>query len=129
MIKVTFRGWPGHYICADRCQFRLNTLLKLGKFKVVVSTVGRMVPLHSKDQKFETIACGRYLETMAFESDYTEWDDVDVAKRIDFDSPWLYSKPDMEKEANAGHYKVIEEIKAKMLSGELKPQPDTEEGE
>lgn len=113
-VVETWRGWQGHFIC--ECYWHLNTLLDLGGFKIVVSTVGMY-----KDQngKHDTIGLNRYWETMAFESDYGEWDDINVSKQVYFDSEWAWANKEDEKLAQAGHYKVVEEIKAKMLSGEI----------
>lgn len=64
-VKLTERGWPGHFVLADRCLFRRNTLVEVGDERVVVSTVGRM---RTRDgESDDTVgAFGRSFETMAF---------------------------------------------------------------
>jgi len=62
-VKMTERGWPGHFVAADKCYFRRNTLLECGDDKIVVSTVGN----YRLNGVIETIGTGgRYYETMAF---------------------------------------------------------------
>ena len=52
---------PGHYICADRCIFRLTT--EIGNY--LISTVGEMIALTSKGE-WEDIDAGRKYETIVF---------------------------------------------------------------
>jgi hypothetical protein len=69
------RGWAGHFIGADRCRFRRNTLVAKGNTRIVVSTVGAMP--NSDDTKLEWIGLNRYYETMAFYAKLVEglyWD-------------------------------------------------------
>jgi len=107
-VKRTERGWPGHFICADRCLFRRNTLLEHGDIKIVVSTVGAM----------ETVSCDRYYETMVFHSkkDDKKYHDIDVNKQVDFDSKWEINVLDDVK-ANRMHEKVVREISRELLAG------------
>lgn len=129
-VKITERGWAGHYICADRCKFRRNTLLEYGDKKWSVSTVGAMPQLETmkkypelrSENGFETIGIGRYYETMAFEAqpvkneeednDEIIYYDANVYNPIDFNSEWAIDDCNFEtdKQANEMHDKVVEEL-------------------
>lgn len=63
-VKVTERGWAGHFILADRCLFRRNTLLEYKDKKWVVSTVGAY---RNRENKMDYIGYRRWYETMTFE--------------------------------------------------------------
>lgn len=117
-MKITYRGWAGHFICADKCEFRLNTLIEHEDIKIVVSTVGRM----SLDEEvdFMEIGAGRHFETMAFFANDTIYHDADVTRQVFLRGKWMLSEPDQELEANEMHEEAIEEIKQLILSGELK---------
>lgn len=86
-VNVTERGWAGHFICADKCKFRRNTLLEYKGKKWIVSTVGAMInPLTNK---IETIGYARWYETMAFVGgEKNGYIDADVSQQIYFDSDW-----------------------------------------
>ncbi len=115
-LKITERGWPGHYICAESCTFRRNTLIEYGDLKWVVSTVGRQRPFDYSDD-WVKIGPYRYYETMAFkaEQDGIYWD-ANTNKPIDFDSPWAIHdcKDDSEFRANEMHEKVVTELSKKI---------------
>ena len=131
IVKRIERGWAGHFICANRCLFRRNTLLECGKQQIVVSTVGLMEnSLYGRKDleypelernRYETIGCDRYYETMAFHADPndTRYHDIDVEKQVDFDSPWSIDELDADDRANDMHEKVVEEITAKLWNGEV----------
>lgn len=116
-VKVTERGWPGHFIAADDCKFRRNTLLEYKDKKWIVSTVGAMpADKYSLDKNkygFTTIGYRRYYETMAFEAEKNGiyWD-ANVLKDIDFKSNWALNKCDFnsDQKANDMHDKVVEEL-------------------
>lgn len=118
-VNVTERGWAGHFICANRCLFRRNTLLEYKDRKWVVSTVGAF---RNYKNKIDSIGHCRWYETMAFkakeEHGYIE---ADVEKEISFDSEWCIwgnsweevfkncnSTPD--NVANDMHDKVVSEL-------------------
>lgn len=126
-VKITERGWAGHFICADSCKFRRNTLLEYNDKKWIVSTVGAMpqskimkkYPELCSENGFATIGLGRYYETIAFEAEpvknkdgITIYYDADVGKQIYFDSDWAISDCNFEtdKQANEMHDKVVEKL-------------------
>ena len=130
-VKITERGWAGHFICADKCKFRRNTLLEYGDKKWIVSTVGAMpqseifrkIPEFCSKNGFETIGLDRYYETMAFEAqDCTEngsdcvYLDANVSEQIDFDSNWAIDHIDFgtDQEANDMHDAVVMELVEKI---------------
>lgn len=111
----TERGWAGHFICADRCRFRRNTLLTYNDIKIVVSSVGLM----EIDGKFEPVGAERHFETMAFHADKNDnrYFDADVNKQIYFDSDWAIAEVDADDKANEMHEAVVLEITNKLLAG------------
>ena len=60
----------GHFICGNRCRFKLNTYV--GKY--IVSTVGEMPhdeiskKYNSNNTPFQEIGCNRMYETMVFKA-------------------------------------------------------------
>lgn len=131
--KRTERGWAGHYICSRDCSFRRNTLLEYKDKKWIVSTVGCQryrvdIPGVCKMGEITSVGANRWYETMAFESSYDEYDDVDVSKKIEFNSEWgiwgntweeVMEKYDQHPDlaANEMHEKVVEEL-MKKIKGE-----------
>jgi hypothetical protein len=113
----TERGWAGHFICANRCKFRRNTLLTINDMKIVVSTVGLM---EMDNGKFETIGHNRHFETMAFHADNNDkrYYDADVSKQIEFENDWCIAKQDADDKANEMHEEVVLEITNKLMLGE-----------
>lgn len=65
-VKRTERGWAGHFICANHCLFRRNTLLEYKDKKWVVSSVGGYVNPVTKT--IEAIGIDRWYETMCFDA-------------------------------------------------------------
>lgn len=117
-VKRQERGWGGHFICADRCRFRRNTLLTYNYIEIVVSTVGLMKSLDRNE--FETIGYERYYETMAFfaDSEDIRYHDIDVGREVSFDSEWSINKVDVDDMANDMHEAVVKEISNKLVEGE-----------
>jgi hypothetical protein len=116
-VTRTERGWAGHFICANRCRFRRNTLLEYKDIKIVVSTVGLMENLAGN--KFDTIGHERYFETMCFHADPTDkrYKDIDVQKEISFESNWSLNEIDADDKANEMHENVVNEITSGLLIG------------
>jgi hypothetical protein len=124
-VKITERGWGGHFIGVLYCRFRRNTLVEVGDDRVVISTVGGY---HINGQ-FETIgAFGRYYETMAFpaieEGAYIE---ADTSNELRFDSEWQICADsvddlpyDIDNKANEMHEAVVKEFTASMIAQQEK---------
>lgn len=121
-VKRTERGWGGHFICADRCLFRRNTLLECGNDRIVVSTVGSM--MNRKTGKIETIGHNRYYETMAFKAEFDNpYYEVNVSEQIYFDSEWAICgndaselPNDVDNKADEMHEAVVAELTEKLMS-------------
>lgn len=112
----TERGWVGHFICADSCKFKRNTLIEYGDKKWIISTVGCMIC----NGKIKTIGRERYYETMAFEAKFDNpYLDIDVSKPIEFDSNWAIGEINSNSDliANDMHETVVEELSKKILEG------------
>ena len=118
-VKITERGWPGHFICARNCVFRRNTLLEYGGRHWIVSTVGQMIS--SLTNKIDSIGYNRWYETMCFEAKLIDgyWD-ANVSKEIDINQDWglwaesweeLVEKyPEVDNVANEMHDKIVDEM-------------------
>lgn len=123
-IKTTEQGWAGHFICADRCGFRRNTLVECGHKKIIVSTVGAMLPLDCArvdraKRSSQLIGRQRYYETMVFWAKYDEpyWH-ADVTREVEFESNWSIDELEYETDlkANQMHEQVVKEIVKKIQS-------------
>ena len=90
-VQVQERGWAGHFILANRCRFRRNTILTCKQIKIVVSSVGLQEQLDK--QGFDEISRNCHFETRAFyaKTDDTRYHDGDVMCPVSFDSPWPVS--------------------------------------
>jgi hypothetical protein len=121
IVTRTERGWGGHFICADLCLFRRNTLLHNTDTgaKIVISTVGLM---KGPDGGIEAIGWERYYETMAFAGEQEgKYIDANVSREVDFDSPWSIREIDADDQANDMHEAVVQELRNKMLLGYMPP--------
>jgi len=117
-MKITERGWAGHFICGNECNFRRNTLIEHLEHVVVVSTVGMLI----REEQVVEIGCNRYYETMCFiaEKKGNYWE-ADVRKEVPFDSKWRIEKlsDNSDNEANEMHQAVVAEIVTKLKKGIL----------
>jgi hypothetical protein len=116
-VTRTERGWAGHFICADRCRFRRNTLLECGDVRIVVSTVGLMK--HPGEEAFSEVGYQRHFETMAFHAHRVAgryWD-ADESREVTFDSPSQIADQDADDLANDMHEAVVVELTSKLEQG------------
>lgn len=125
-MRITERGWAGHFICADRCLFKRNTLIEAENDSVVVSTVGAM--RRSDGKGFEVIgSSGRYYETMVFGSeDSNGYIEANVSDERSFESEWAICADnynnlpsDVDNKADAMHNSVVDEFKNKLKAIEV----------
>ena len=122
-MKIIERGWAGHFICADRCMFKRNTLIEGHGDSVIVSTVGSM--LSEKGGSLEPIgAFGRYYETMVFGAAKVGcYIDADVHDQRNVESKWAICAdnfkdlPDnVDNKANEMHEAIVAEFAKKLKS-------------
>lgn len=119
MVKRTERGWAGHFICADRCKFRRNTLLEKGDVRIVISTVGLMTSC-ADETAFEKIGLDRYFETLVFHASYDgRYWDADVSQEISVKSPCFIDRIDAADLADKYHEDIIDEISQRIRVGEF----------
>lgn len=123
VVKRTERGWIGHYILADKCLFRRNTLLEYSEIKIVVSTVGLMLNENWREDcdlpRFSKIGLNRYFETKAFHANKDKrYYDADVRREVSFTSQWMIAELDADDKANDMHEEVVKEISEKLQNGE-----------
>lgn len=115
---VTERGWPGHFICASRCNFRRNTLVSKGDRHIVVSSVGAFFPGAGKP--IQEIGCDRFYECMLFvgERDKDGYIDANVSWQLHLPDgvDWSVRTADIDSDriANENHdrmvYAVVEQF-------------------
>lgn len=123
-LKITERGYAGHFCASRSCSFRRNTLLEYGDRRIVVSTVGNYRPHYhgfGTGRKGENeIGVNRFYETMAFEAkkEGVYWE-ADVTKEVSFKSKWAIDKLELEtdKEADEMHEKVVKELSKNLVRG------------
>lgn len=124
--KITYRGWPGHYILGHRCVFRLNTLIECGKKRVVVSTVGELLSREGSPGKVLCEPLGptggpgngdRYYEIYVREARREHgWWEADFSRPVKFRGRRAFGKTE-ERQAQNAHYRVVAQI-AKRLERE-----------
>ena len=119
-MKITERGWAGHYIMSRWCLFRRNTLIEHNGKRVVVSTVGNK--LNPQTHELEEVGSGRYFETMASiaikDGEYWEFDSSQL---LPFDGQWRIAekKAGSDNLANEMHDNIVNEFCNMLLSNEL----------
>jgi hypothetical protein len=112
-VNQSEQGWGGHFIGANKCGFRRNTLVMTsdGQRHVIVSTVGLY---RNAEGCIEEIGSERNYETMAFEAKFDDpyWH-ADVSRQIDFKSPWAMKWEDTASDlkANEMHDTIVREIR------------------
>jgi len=116
-IKITERGWVGHFICGHECRFRRNTLIEYGSERIIVSSVGNLY----SNGKLTTVGYDRYSETMAFKAkkDGIYWE-IDVTNQVNFDSEWSSNIIDDDTKLDEMHQNVVTEICDKLQKGNIK---------
>lgn len=113
-VKRIERNWVGHYIYGSREQFHKNTLIKLGRKEIVISTLG-VVQVVPNYPKMDNIEKEIYFETIAFypnipPNSYTQAL-KHVARRIDADK----KQSIIESKASEMHEAVVNEFTVHLL--------------
>lgn len=121
-LKITERGWAGHFIASSSCLYHRNTLIEYGNKRIIVSTVGNYKPKISfgekLDKREQEIGINRFYETMAFEAmkKGVYWE-IRVEKEIPFKSNWAISELEEETDLKADkmHEDVVKELSKKIV--------------
>ena len=111
-----FSAFPGHFICAEKCRFHLNT--RIGPYRV--SSVGDYHPSDA-DGKPQPIGNGRLFETMVFRltGNGLGGDPNDPPEGIMANAREIAAKGyNDSREAEAGHYALCQRFDA-IAWGEL----------
>ena len=124
VLKITERGWAGHFIGSASCRFRRNTLIEYGNKRWIVSTVGSYHPSYPRNKKLDKheqeIGINRFYETMAFEAmkKGVYWE-IRVEKEIPFKSNWALNELEegTDLKADKMHEKVVAELSKKIQNG------------
>jgi len=95
--RVVHKGMAGHFICADRCCWHLQSIID-GRW--MISSVGCMHDYRSEapksyDNRVE-IGCGRLYETMVFDLEVSSCSEIDMEG---------YNE---ESDADSGHFLMVE---------------------
>lgn len=119
ILKITERGYAGHFCASMGCAFRRNTLIEYGNKRIVVSTVGNYRPKNDglMPEKYtkeeQEIGVDRTYETIAFWARYEKpyWE-ADVSRQVDFNSKWAIGELTFETdfEADKMHDNVVKEL-------------------
>ncbi len=120
-VKLTYRGWPGHFIMSHACVFHLNTLVECGSTRIIVNTVGNMqLP---GEKTVAEIGLDRYYETMAFKAALKDgyWDQ-ESGQEIPLNciTQVCHVGITADQEAQDMHLGAIAEIIGKIFRGEIK---------
>ncbi len=93
-VKRVERGWGGHFVGGAECYFRRNTLLTLGKLRVVVSTIGNYKGTH--ESIASCVGGIPVYETMTFHACFDDpyWD-TDINRPLGFTSRLMIGANDM----------------------------------
>ena len=130
MIRPVIRteqGWVGHFILGSRCLFHLNTLLKCGKRRVIVSTVGNLRMGNYIENEMDSIGADRWYETMVFRAHKCgHYWGINVEKQLHASDLtygiWAKDKEslpdDVDNMANQIHERFVARFTMKLSAGE-----------
>lgn len=115
-LKITERGFAGHFCASRSCLFHRNTLVEYGDKRIIVSTVGNYQPrseYNPADKRLYEIGVNRFYETMVFRAkkEGVYWE-ADVSDEVEFQSEWALDELEEESDMKADlmHDKVVKEI-------------------
>jgi hypothetical protein len=107
------QGFAGHFIGADRCQYRRNTLVFTTKGKIIVSTVGAMVPYNKDSNKrWEDIGMGRKFETVVFNAKPCDCGCGEYVTKVE-DGELDFAPASKPSEATENHDRICDEWEKK----------------